>query len=92
MKVISIRTAILAVFLLPLATIGQTFLGSMVGTITDPSGASVSDVKSDINQYRYWRRRTTLTSNTGEAPVSESGSRRQISTGRGERRLFPHGA
>ena len=52
--------------LLPAAMTSQTFLGAIVGTITDPSGASVPAAKVRLNNAGTNDERTASTSNSGD--------------------------
>lgn len=52
--------------LIPVAAISQTFLGSIVGTITDTSGASVPAAKVTLINTGTNEERTASTSNSGD--------------------------
>jgi hypothetical protein len=52
--------------LLPITAMGQTFLGSVVGTITDPTGAAVPGVKVTLTNSGTNEERTATTSDKGE--------------------------
>lgn len=58
--------AILISLLLPTAMFGQTFFGSVVGTITDTSNASVPGAKVTIADTATNEEHTVTTSGTGE--------------------------
>ncbi len=51
--------------LLPFTLLGQTFLGTIVGTITDTSGASVPAAKVSLTDTAKNDERTTFTSTSG---------------------------
>jgi len=68
------RILLLVVGLILLATLplpGQTFRGSIVGTVTDPSGAVVSGAKVTVKNVDTGRERTTETDGTGFFTVTE---------------------
>jgi hypothetical protein len=57
---------VLIAMLLPAALLAQTFLGSVVGTITDTTGASVPAARLTITNTATNEEHTASTSNTGE--------------------------
>ena len=60
------RRLALAACLLSATMFGQSFLGSVVGTITDQSGAAVPEVKVTLTNTGTNEERTATTSNLGE--------------------------
>ena len=67
------KLRLLVVFILLSATllVGQTFRGTILGTVTDPSGAVVAGATVKVRNMGTGQERTTLTSADGSYSVPE---------------------
>src|SRR6266705_1792464 len=66
-----LRLALLIVVFSAAGLMAQTFRGTILGTVTDPSGAVVSGAKVTVRNMNTGLERTTQTSNDGSYSVSE---------------------
>src|SRR5450756_1052677 len=67
------KLRLLVVFVLLSTTllVGQTFRGTILGTVTDPSGAVVAGATVKVRNVATGLERTTVTSGDGSYTVSE---------------------
>src|SRR6267378_1329957 len=66
-----LRLVVVFVLLSTAMLVGQTFRGTVLGTVTDPSGAVVSGAKVTVKNVATGLERTTATSADGSYAVSE---------------------
>jgi len=65
------RVVLICVLLVSLAALGQTFRGTILGTVTDASGAVVSGAKVTVRNVGTGLERTTQTSADGSYSIPE---------------------
>src|ERR1700704_6242705 len=66
-----VRAILSFVLLAAVSLSAQTFRGTILGTVTDPSGAVVAGAKVTVRNTNTGLERTTQTSNDGSYSVSE---------------------
>ncbi len=69
--IVTLRLILLAILLLATSLIAQTFRGTVLGTVTDPSGAVVPGAKVSVKNVNTGLERTTQTSADGSYAVTE---------------------
>src|ERR1700688_2706229 len=71
MKLRLVVVVLLSVLLSTTVLVGQTFRGTILGTVTDPSGAVVAGATVKVRNVATGLERTTVTSGDGSYTVSE---------------------
>ena len=66
-----LRSLVVCVFLLSAIAVGQTFRGTILGTVTDPSGAVVAGATVKARNQATGLERTTSTSADGSYALPE---------------------
>jgi hypothetical protein len=70
-KTMKLRLMLVAVLLTATSLVAQTFRGTILGTVTDPSGAVVSGATVKVKNVNTGLERTTQTSSDGSYALSE---------------------